>query len=110
MIVTTTNSIPGKKITEILGLASGGDTYIVGGMLGGGVTANGQTLYYDATLKKAVDKMKENAKLYFNATNDDAIVGIQINSASSNGTISITVTGTVVKLEDAGYDEELPDF
>lgn len=107
MIVTTTQGIEDKKITDYLGIVSGADTYLMGGAIGLGVTAKGQTLHYTSAVDSALLKMVESA----NDMSADAIVGIEINTSSSgNGTIAVTVSGTAVKLKDAGFEDELPDL
>lgn len=107
MIVTTTQSIDGKKITEYLGIVSGADTYLMGGLMGGGVTNKGQSIYYSSSLSSAVSTMIGAA----NNLEADAIVGVIINvSSTANGTVAVTVSGTAVKLEDSGFDDELPDL
>lgn len=103
MILTTTNSIEGKEITEYLGLVYGTDIYLVGGLLGGGM-ANQENLFGTA-YSDAVDKMVSKAV----KIGADAIVGIQVNYTSPGNVNSmiVVVTGTAVK---TGYYDALPEL
>ncbi len=107
MIITTTQSIDSKKITNYLGIVAGADTYLMAGVMGGGVTGKGQSTYYNAALNSAISTMSIAA----NNLKADAVLGVIINvSSSGNGTVAVTASGTAVKLEDIGFDDELPDL
>jgi uncharacterized protein YbjQ (UPF0145 family) len=104
MILTTTPTVEGKRIKEYLGIVSGTDIYLVGGLFGGGL-ANQENLFGSA-LNSATSTMKSKA---FGA---DAIVGIrtEVLSPGNLNNIIVVVTGTAVKLEDANESDELPDL
>ena len=106
MIITTTPTIEGKSIKEYIGLVSGADLYNAGGLIGGGYTSGGQTMYFQNAVSKATSKMIESARFA------DAIVGVQVVIGSSAGMnqVIVTVTGTAVFLEDSQYDDSLPEL
>ena len=103
MIVTTTNSIDGKEITDYLGIVSG--EAIIGAHLFKDLFASirdivgGRSKAYEKTMKEsketALREIEEEAK----RLGADAIVGISIDSEviGSNGMMMVTVTGTAVK-------------
>jgi len=103
MIVTTTNSIGGKEITDYLGIVSG--EAIIGAHLFKDLFASirdivgGRSKAYEKTMKEsketALREIEEEAK----RLGADAIVGISIDSEviGSNGMMMVTVTGTAVK-------------
>lgn len=104
MILTTTPTVEGKRITEYLGVVSGTDIYLVGGLLGGGM-ANQEGLFgvaFGAARENMVKK----------AAGADAIVGIQTEVCSPGGlnNIIVVVTGTAVKLADAEESDDLPEL
>ena len=104
MILTTTPSVEGKTIKKYLGVITGTDIYLVGGLIGGGL-ANQENLFGTA-YRNACEKMKaKNPKA-------DAIVNIQVQVASPGNlnNIIVIVTGTAVQLEDAPNNDELPDI
>lgn len=92
MIITTTNNIEGLNIRKYLGIVSGTEIYLVGGMIGGGLV-NQEGLYTNA-LKRAMDRMEEKAR----NLGADAIVGVSSNFTSPGGLNSmiVAVTGTAV--------------
>ena len=104
MILTTTPSVEGKTIKEYLGVVTGTDIYLVGGLIGGGL-ANQENLFGSA-YKTACEKMK--AKM----PKADAIVNIQVQIASPGNlnNIIVIVTGTAVLLSDAQSFDELPEI
>lgn len=106
MILTTTPTIDNYHITSYLGVVSGADAYTVGGIIGDGLMKQG--FYYDLSLNKAKSLMESNASKY----GADAVVGIQVavTSMSTVGQIIVTATGTAVKIEKAGWDEEIPEL
>lgn len=103
MILTTTNRIEGKEITEYLGLVYGTHIYLVGGLIGGGM--GNQEKLFGAAYSDAVEKMVHRAA----QMGADAIVGIQVNYSSPGNVNSmiVVVTGTAVK---TGYDDALPEL
>ena len=117
MILTTTASVEGKRIKKYLGVVTGTDIYLVGGILGGGL-ANQENLF-GAAYQKACSKMEEKAK----QKHANAVVGIQtqVLSPGNLNNIIVVVTGTAVSLEDAAINntaeanitsmnDELPDL
>ena len=105
MIITTTPTVEGKRIKAYLGLVGGADLYNAGGLIGGGYSTKGQSMYFRMAVEAATRKMEENS------CGADAIVGVQISIGSSAvaNQVIVTVTGTAVTLEDAN-DDELPDL
>lgn len=106
MILTTTPTIDNYHISQYLDIVSGADTYTVGGIIGEGFLRQGS--YYEMALDKAKSQMESKASLY----GADAIVGIQVavTSMATVGEIVVTATGTAVKIEKAGWDEEIPEL
>lgn len=104
MIITTTPTIEGHHIKEYLGIVSAADTYVVGGVIGEGFL--NQNKQYNPTIERI------NMQLDIEATklHADAVVGLQVSVTSVAGDIVVTVTGTAVKIEKAGWDDELPDL
>ena len=92
MIITTTDNIENTKIEEYLGIVSGTDIYLVGGLLGGGL-ANQEKLYSQA-LHNAMGKMKEKAE----NLGADAIIGVStsIVSPGNLNNIIVIATGTAI--------------
>ena len=106
MIVTTTQSVDGKKVKAYLGLVTGASPYNAGGMVGGGYSSKGQSNLFSYAVNSAKDTMVSSAH------GADAIIGVQIavGSSSAMNQVIVTVTGTAVTLEDAGFDDELPEI
>ena len=106
MILTTTPTIENYHITSYLDIVSGADTYTVGGIIGEGFAKQG--FYYELALNKAKSQMESNAS----KDGADAVVGIQVavTSMATAGQIIVTATGTAVKIEKAGWDEEIPEL
>ena len=106
MILTTTPTIDNYHISQYLDIVSGADTYTVGGIIGEGFAKQGS--YYETALGMAKSQMEIKASSY----GADAIVGIQVavTSMATAGQIIVTATGTAVKIEKAGWDEEIPEL
>ena len=106
MIITTTPNIENYQITEYLGIVTGADTYTVGGLIGEGFLK--QNMYYENAISTAKNQMETKA-ISFSA---DAIVGVQVSvtSMATAGSIIVTATGTAVKIEKAGWEDELPEL
>ena len=104
MILTTTHSVEGKAIQKYLGVVTGTDIYLVGGLIGGGL-ANQENLFGTA-YRNACEKMKSKMP------DADAIVNIQVQVASPGNlnNIIVIVTGTAVLLGDIRDNDELPDI
>lgn len=95
VIISTTANIEGKPIRNYLGIVSGTDIYLVGGLIGGGLI-NQEHLYTDA-LNRATEKMTEKAV----EMGANAIVGVTTNITSPGGLnyIIVVVTGTAVIID-----------
>lgn len=116
MILTTTPSVEGKQIKKYLGVVTGTDIYLVGGIFGGGL--GNQENLFGAAYANACGKMEEKAK----RKHANAIVGIQtqVLSPGNLNNIIVVVTGTAVYLEnmpisdaresDTTMSDELPDL
>lgn len=108
MLKTTTENIEGKRIEKYLGVVSGTDIYLVGGLLGGGM-ANQEKLY-----GRALDTAMSHLEAKASQMGADAIVGISTNLVSPGNVnnIIVVVTGTAVKTRDEANAEndndELP--
>lgn len=107
MIVTTTPAVEGKRIYQYLGVVSGIDRYLVGGLLGEGLFAIDE--YFSASYKRAEEKMIQKAV----ALGADAIVGVQYSPFSWDGDrrvdMQVTLVGTAVKTVEEAFDE-LPEL
>ena len=104
MIITTTPNIEKYQISRYLGVVTGADTYTVGGLLGEGLAM--QNVYFNQAVSKALSRL-ENTAISIGA---DAVVGLTVSNTSAGGEIIVTLTGTAVKIEQAGWDDELPDI
>ena len=93
--MTTTDSFEGYTIEEYLGTVFGTDIYLVGGLVGGGLT-NQENLYGSA-FQTAKNKMFEKAR----EIGANAIVGIetQFTGCGTTANMILTVTGTAVKIK-----------
>jgi len=94
MIKTTTESIPGKEVSEIIGVVFGNDLYSVEGLVSGGLQSH-EKLYKDA-LKNAFDNLEKEAL----AMGADAVIGVHSNITAPAGLshVVVNVMGTAVKL------------
>jgi len=94
--ITTTQSFSNCHITEYCGTVSGTDIYLVGGVLGGGLT-NQENLFDDA-FANAKKKMFLKAR----ALGGNAVIGMNVSFTSPGNlnTMIVLVTGTAVKTED----------
>lgn len=93
MYITTTNTIEGFEIEKYLGIVYGTEIYLVGGLMGGGLS--NQELLFGSNLENATERMIAKAK-HLHA---DAIIGVQT-SFTSPGNVNymiIALTGTAVK-------------
>lgn len=93
--ITTTETFSNGEIEEYLGVVSGTDIYLIGGLVGGGLAS--QEGLIDAALKKAKKSMMGKA-LTLGA---NAIVGMSFAITSSGNTnyIIFAATGTAVKVK-----------
>ena len=106
MLKTTTENIEGKKIENYLGVVSGTDIYLAGGVLGGGM-ANQEKLY-----GKAVNTAMLHLESKAIQLGADAIVGISVNlvSPGNANNIIVVVTGTVKVGGESQKEDELPEI
>ena len=106
MIVSTIETVPGKRISAILGLVRGNS--IRARHLGKDVTAafknlaGGEITDYTKMMaesrEQSIDRMIEDAR----SLGADAIVGVRfVTSSVMQGAAEILVYGTAVRLEDA---------
>ena len=104
MILSTTHTVPGREIAEIVGLVRGSTVRarnvgrdIVAGLknIVGGEIEEYTQLQADAR-EQALERMMADAQ----RLNADAVVGIQISTAMvSRGAAEILIYGTAVKLK-----------
>lgn len=103
MIVTTTNSIDGKEITEYLGIITG--EAIIGAHIFKDIFASirdivgGRSGAYEKTMKESKDIALKEIIGRAQQLNADAIVGVSIDHEviGSKGMMMVTVTGTAIK-------------
>lgn len=104
MILTTTNTVPGREITECLGLAKGcsargahaGDDIVARMKNAVGGEVHEYTRIFAATREQALDRMIQDAVLL----GADAIVGLRFcTSEIGNGVAELMAYGTAVKLK-----------
>lgn len=103
MMITTTNSIDGKTITQVLGYVDGSSTRArnIGSDIGAGLKSliGGEVATYtkllEDTRKQAIERMAQKAK----EQGADAVIGVRITtSAIAQGISEILAYGTAVKL------------
>lgn len=86
MIVTTTQTVPGKSVKEIIGVVSGSAIYTLDG------TKSSEDMYNDA-FKRAIGNLEKEAAII----DVDSVIGICTAVTSiGQGQIMVTVTGTAV--------------
>ena len=106
MILTTTENIEGYVVEKYLGIVSGTDIYLVGGLMGGGLAS--QEALFGSALKTAQRNLLSNA----GALGADAVIAIKQSFTSPGGinNMILVLTGTAVKLKKAveEYDNSLP--
>ncbi|MCX6270632.1 MAG: heavy metal-binding domain-containing protein [Bacteroidetes bacterium] len=106
MIITTTNTLEGKKITQYLGLVTG--ETIIGANIFRDILAGirdivgGRSGAYEEVLKEAKDtavrEMTESARLL----GANAVIGVDLDYESlgaNNGMLMVTACGTAVLFE-----------
>lgn len=105
MIILTTNDIPGKKVTKVIGLVKGSTIRAkhIGKDIGAGFKnlLGGELKSYDEMLREARDiaiqRMVEDAK----SQGANAIVGFRLTSAAvMQGAAEMLAYGTAVVVED----------
>ncbi|MBR6328229.1 MAG: YbjQ family protein [Lachnospiraceae bacterium] len=102
MIKTTTETIPGKQISEVIGVVFGNDLYSVEGLMSGGLASH-EKLYKDA-LNNAFENLEKEAL----AAGADAVIGVHSNITAPAGLshVVVNVTGTAVKLIYSAEEQE----
>ncbi|MFT5012722.1 MAG: hypothetical protein ACJAX5_003416 [Patiriisocius sp.] len=107
MIVTTTSSIDGKRITQYLGIVTG--EAILGANIFRDMLAavrdivGGRSAAYERELGKAREIALEDLEDWANELGANAIVGVDLDYESfgqTNGMMMVSVTGTAVIVED----------
>ncbi len=107
MMITTTNSVDGKTIAQVLGYVDGSSTRArnIGSDIGAGLKSliGGEVATYtkllEDTRKQAIERMTEKAK----EQGADAVIGVRITtSAIAQGISEILAYGTAVKLGEGG--------
>ena len=104
MILTSTETIPGKTITQSLGLVSGstirakhvGKDFLAGikNLFGGELKAYSELL--NESRKEAMERLLEQAK----SVDADAVVNIRFSTSSiTQGAAEIYIYGTAVKVQ-----------
>ena len=108
MIITTTNSIEGHRITEYLGIVTG--EAILGANIVRDLFAairdvvGGRSEAYEQELMKAREIALEELEDWAQELGADAVLGVDIDYesfGSTNGMMMVSATGTAVKLKPA---------
>jgi uncharacterized protein YbjQ (UPF0145 family) len=105
MIVVTTDFIPGKKVTEVIGLVKGntirarhlGKDILAGikGMIGGEIEE--YTKMIAESREQCIDRMREDAR----SKGADAVISVRFTTSSMmQGAAELLAYGTAVKLAD----------
>lgn len=103
MILTTTNSIEGKRITAYLGIVTG--ETIIGANLFRDIFASvrdvvgGRSGAYEEVLREAKDTALHELELKAKAMGADAIIGIDLDYETiRQGMLMVSASGTAVKV------------
>lgn len=110
IIVTTTNSVEGKKIGKYLNIVKGAGLYAAIGAIG----ATNPEKYFGSAFEKAKTQMIESAPF-----GTDAIIGVKVDTISINTSsgglgkmnsnmISVIVIGTAVEFERDTSNKSIP--
>lgn len=104
MIVTTTETVPGKETTEILGMVRGNTVRArnVGRDITQGLRnlAGGELKAYTTLMTKARDEAHERLVEQAEALDADAVVSVRLVTAEVTGNAAeVLAYGTAVKLE-----------
>ncbi len=111
MIITTTNTIEGKKIVKYLGLVTG--EAILGANVFRDMFAavrdivGGRSADYERDLGRAREIALEDMEQRADEMGANAVVGIDVDYESfgqTNGMMMVSITGTAVVVEDAPTD------
>ena len=107
MIVTTTNSVEGKKVTRYLGIITG--EAILGANIFKDMFAavtdivGGRSSSYERELGKARELALDELEDWAEELGANAVIGVDIDYESfgkTNGMLMVSATGTAVKVED----------
>lgn len=92
IIITTAGNVADRKIRKYLGIVSGTDIYLVGGLVGGGLAT--QESLYERALKNAISTMSKRAE----SLGADAVIGVSVSFTSPGGLnyMILALTGTAV--------------
>ena len=104
MIITTTPNIEKHRITEYLGMVSGAYVYNVGGLLGGGLLS--QHGLYETAIREVNNHIEVTAK----TKGADAVIGVQTTTTAWGAQIIVTGIGMAVKIQETGWEDELPEI
>ena len=105
MIITTTNNIQGKRVTEYLGIVTG--EAILGANIFRDMFAavrdvvGGRSASYEKELGKARRIALEDLEDWAEEVGADAVIGVDLDYESfgqTNGMMMVSATGTAVKL------------
>ncbi len=105
MIVTTTDYVPGKKVKEILGIATGNSVKAknIGRDIMAGLKnlAGGEINEYAELLKDSRDEAMERMTKNAETLGADAVICVRFGTSSvMQGAAELLAYGTAVKLED----------
>jgi uncharacterized protein YbjQ (UPF0145 family) len=107
LIVTTTNTVEGKKITRYLGIVTG--EAILGANIFKDMFAavtdivGGRSSSYERELGKARELALDELEDWAEELGANAVIGVDIDYESfgkTNGMLMVSATGTAVKVED----------
>ncbi len=106
MLVTTTNTIEGKRIVQYYGLVSG-ETIIGANLIKdffASITdiVGGRSGAYERVLKEAKDSAIEEMVQQAKAKGANAVIGVDLDYetlGSGNGMLMVTACGTAVRIE-----------
>lgn len=107
MIITTTQTVEGRSVSEYLGIVTGGDYQQIAGLIGEGLLLFSSNL--NTTTNTALKKMTEKAS----ELGADAVIGVQVSISAgekNGGQLYIGTSGTAVKLTDSDSSFSLPDL
>lgn len=106
MLVTTTNSVEGKKIVKYFGLVTGeailGANIFKDFFAGIRDIVGGRSSAYETELRKAKDIALEEMEVQASALGGNAILAIDLNyeSLGQGSMLMVAATGTAVLIED----------
>ena len=104
MIVTTTENVPGKKVTKVLGIAKGSTIRAkhVGKDIMAGIKSivGGELKGYTEMLNEAREEALERMKMDADGMGADAVINVRLmTSTVVTGAAEVLAYGTAVKLE-----------